>query len=136
MRQLTPKPLFESSTVRGVTASALATIIIGILPFAQSIANRHCGADKNCQNDVNDIVQMISVVVTTISLGSAGYAVVGRASIGDLWTPRGVPGPNREELMQYSTEQSIDTEVSEVFEEREDLIRDQRTFDNPLEGIK
>ncbi len=153
MRQLTPKPLFASSTVRGATASAIATLIIGILPFAQNIANRHCKEDQICLEDTNDIVEIISLVVTTIGLGSAGYAVAGRASIGDLWTPKGVPGPTREELLQENQdEDDVDQRLggnwenfpqtrptdfmsSTLLNGQRRLVTVETTFDNPEEGI-
>lgn len=153
MRQLTPKPLFASSTVRGATASAIATLIIGILPFAQNIANRHCEDNQTCLEDTNDIIEIISLVVTTIGLGSAGYAVAGRTSIGDLWTPEGVPGPTREELLQenqdkddgdqrfgkdwgdFSQTRPDDFESSAPFNGQRPSVIVKTTFNDPEEGI-
>jgi len=97
IRKLEPKSVFASSTIRGTILTTFSTILLAILPSIQRIVDNHV-QDEKTRRDVQEVIIIVNTIFTIIGLGGAGTAFAGRVSVGDLWTPRGVPGPNREDF--------------------------------------
>jgi hypothetical protein len=91
-----PKSLFQSSTFRGAAIAAVITVIAGITPFASSIATRHYPKHRA---DIEDVAQIVLVLCSVLGVGSSGMAIAGRVSVGDIYTPAWMPGPNKEDFI-------------------------------------
>lgn len=106
-RNLEPKPALASSTIRGTIATTIATILLAILPSIQRIIDNHV-KNEQTKRDVQEIVNIINTICTILGLGGAGTAVAGRLSIGDLYTARGLPGPDKEDFESNSIPEKVE----------------------------
>lgn len=100
------KPITKSLTFQGAAVSAMAGILIAILPFCFSIARRH--ANPTLQADLGDIEQIVMTVLGIVASGGATTAIAGRVRATDaVYTPHGLPGPDKEDLLAKEIEQEL-----------------------------
>ncbi len=91
-----PKSFLQSSSVRG-SLSALAALAVAVaVPPIANISARHL---PKAERDIRDVEALVIGLAQLITGGGALAAIAGRVNVGDLWTPPGVPGPNREDLV-------------------------------------
>ena len=122
MRPLKPKPLLASSTIWGISLSAITVLLSSAMqptfrlsvnnlcPPAVPAANEVMQESPErvlCKENISDVLGIITALLTALGLGGAGTAVYGRVSVGDLWTPKGMPGPNQTDMNLAFDRQSL-----------------------------
>lgn len=92
-----PKSWLESSTVRASLVTIFASFVLTILPNCTNIATRMWPQQKDNIADVSKILQEALALISTLS---GGTAIAGRIEAKTrIYTPKGLPGPNQEDLL-------------------------------------
>ena len=122
MRPLKPKPVLASSTIWGISLSAITVLFSSAMqPTLRLSVNNLCppaipsenemmqeSPDRVlCKENISDVLGIMTALLTAVGLGGAGTAVYGRVSVGDLWTPKGMPGPNKTDMNSPDDPQSF-----------------------------
>jgi hypothetical protein len=100
-----PRPAMESGTIQGASIALLASFVAAITPPAAAIAARQHPAQAENYRDIASIVLTICSFLGGV--GSVG-AINSRLGQGDLWTPRGIPGPDRQRVLENGEGQRRD----------------------------
>lgn len=79
--------LFLTKTVLGLLGT-LISLYIAISPNVESIILRRI-SDKTSKQDFSDVSNIVVGILGTIG---ASISIYGRYSVGDVYTPKGVPG--------------------------------------------
>lgn len=95
MEQPKVKPIWDSLTIRGAVAGLGAFFAIAI-PFMQPDLVALASDGQTSEEWINLIVKL-----ALLAGGASGTAasVAGRVRVGDIYTPHGIPGPNKEDLL-------------------------------------
>jgi len=108
------KSAFQSLTVQ----SGLLTVVISLgVACAQPATNLICrGAGENSRLclDSKDYRDMLIGVAGVLGVGAGVGAVAGRLRVGDVYTPHGLPGADKEWLEQSYLESIADVVVDSL----------------------
>lgn len=100
------KPITKSLTFQGATISTVASLLITISPFFFSILRRHLPDVHHA--DLQDIEQIITTTLGLFAGGGATVAIAGRVRASEaVYTPHGLPGPDREDLLAKEVEREL-----------------------------
>ncbi|WP_019500818.1 hypothetical protein [Pseudanabaena sp. PCC 6802] len=94
-----PKSFLESSSVRGSLVAICALVVGVVVPPVANIAARHL---PESAQDIRDVERLLIGLTHLVTGGGALAAIAGRVNVGDLYTPKGLPGPDKEDLVQAS----------------------------------
>lgn len=92
------KPFWRSKTI---ISSLFGGVIAAAVAVSTPVANIRCRsvgeASAACGN-ARDIAFIVTTVGGLLTAGAAGVAVKGRVDVGDIYTPHGMIGPDREDV--------------------------------------
>ncbi len=95
----------KSATNDPVIRSSLVTLVItasfAVAPSITSILVRHFPSNAR---DIEDIGQAIQVIASITGLTASGACAAGRIAMGDLYTAKGLPGPDKDSVVPISTQ--------------------------------
>lgn len=96
------KPFFKSLTIDAALLTVMASTVVAIAPFvAEYLTEINPESAAFYASTSKLITQVGGVLGLTGGVGS----IIGRFNVGDIYTPNGVPGPDKAELV---TQEKLD----------------------------
>lgn len=120
-----PKSIFSSQTV----VSCLGASGLALFTFFSNPSNWEKAA--NCAGSFNQVeaAKNLTNAATLLTAALPFLGIVGRVRVGDLWTPKWLPGPDKNDVL---TKQFRDIQLSQVPSAIADLSRKIDAMNNPV----
>ncbi|WP_156914939.1 hypothetical protein [Rubidibacter lacunae] len=120
----------KSLTIQGVIVSFLSILLflISTGPVRSLIERNYvldCSLESSNEKDtckkrnekrmgnVEDVFSLLEAIAITLGIGGGGISFAGRARIGDIWTPKFLPGPDREDVEDANNNTFANLETSD-----------------------
>jgi len=102
------KAWLESRAVVGGLVTAVLSVGVAISPVVSRIICRSAGQGGVACANSQDVVDVIVSLAGFAGAGGGLAVVGGRLAQGDVYTPHGLPGPDREEVLERWLEEVAD----------------------------
>lgn len=94
-----PKPALRSLTIQSASFSALLGLWLAISPSVGGLLQSNAKTEKAKAN-IGYVMEIINQVAGFLVVGSGATAIAGRLRVGDLYTPKGLPGANLDDFVK------------------------------------
>jgi len=108
------KSAFQSLTIQSGLLTVVLSLAVACAQPATNLVCRSAGENSRLCLDFKDYRDMLIGVSGVLGVGAGLGAVAGRLRVGDLYTPHGLPGADKEELEQAYLEAIADVVVAEL----------------------
>jgi len=108
------KSALQSLTIQSSLLTVVISMAVACATPAANLVCRSAGENSRLCLDVKDYRDMLVGVSGVLGVGAGIGAVAGRLRVGDIYTPHGLPGPDKEVLEQDYLELMADVVVDEL----------------------
>ena len=108
------KSALQSLTIQSGLLTVVLSLAVTCATPATNLVCRSAGENSRLCLDVKDYRDMLVGVAGVLGVGAGIGAVAGRLRVGDIYTPHGLPGADKEVLEQAYLESIADVVVDEL----------------------
>lgn len=108
------KEWHRSETIQSGLLTIILSLTVACSQPVQDLICRGAGPDSRLCRDTRDYVSILVSIAGVMGIGTGIGAVHGRLRVGDVFTPHGLPGPNKEDLESKYLESVADVFVDSL----------------------